>query len=111
MQCSEASVKDSKLLISSERLLNFLTLSTLKFRSKSISLYAELTFVFDVICYSLQHGLNVLQGIQNESKSVKKSLKVKVDICSLVLPKSFAIFQPLGNETFSPNVIFPLNRV
>ncbi|KAF3436432.1 hypothetical protein FNV43_RR23524 [Rhamnella rubrinervis] len=91
MQCSEASVKDAKLLISTE---------------------------------SLQHGLNILQGIQNESKSVKKSLKDVVTenefekklLADVIPPSDIGVtFDDIGalenvKDTLKELVMLPLQR-
>lgn len=91
MHCSDASVRDSKLLISSE---------------------------------SISYGLNLLQGIQSESKSLKKSLKDVVTenefekkLLSDVIPPSDigVTFDDIGalenvKDTLKELVMLPLQR-
>ncbi|RVX20471.1 Protein MSP1 [Vitis vinifera] len=91
MHCSDASVRDSKLLISSE---------------------------------SIGYGLNLLQGIQSESKSLKKSLKDVVTenefekkLLSDVIPPSDigVTFDDIGalenvKDTLKELVMLPLQR-
>ncbi|XP_015891974.2 uncharacterized protein LOC107426342 isoform X1 [Ziziphus jujuba] len=91
MQCSDVSIKDAKLLISSE---------------------------------SLRHGLNLLQGIQSESKSVKKSLKDVVTenefekklLADVIPPSDIGVtFDDIGalenvKDTLKELVMLPLQR-
>ncbi|KAJ6972964.1 hypothetical protein NC653_033333 [Populus alba x Populus x berolinensis] len=91
MHCSEASVKDSKLLISSE---------------------------------SVMYGLSILQGIQNESKSLKNSLKDVVTenefekklLADVIPPSDIGVtFDDIGalenvKDTLKELVMLPLQR-
>ncbi|KAI3472910.1 hypothetical protein Pfo_030978 [Paulownia fortunei] len=91
MHCSEASVKESKFVISSE---------------------------------SIRYGLNVLQGIQNENKSLKKSLKDVVTenefekklLAEVIPPGDIGVtFDDIGalenvKETLKELVMLPLQR-
>ncbi|BBH10403.1 AAA-type ATPase family protein [Prunus dulcis] len=91
MHCSEAVVKDDKLVISSE---------------------------------SLQYGLNILQGIQNENKSIKKSLKDVVTgnefekklLADVIPPSDIGVtFDDIGalenvKDTLKELVMLPLQR-
>lgn len=91
MHCSEASVKDAKLVISSE---------------------------------SLSYGLNILQGIQNENKCVKKSLKdvatenefEKRLLADVIPPCDIGVtFEDIGalenvKDTLKELVMLPLQR-
>ncbi|GER35222.1 AAA-type ATPase family protein [Striga asiatica] len=91
MQCSEVTLKDSKLVISSE---------------------------------SISHGLNILQAIQNESKSAKKSLKDVVTenefekklLAEVIPPGDIGVtFDDIGalenvKETLKELVMLPLQR-
>ncbi|KAG6748480.1 hypothetical protein POTOM_048403 [Populus tomentosa] len=91
MNCSEASVKDSKLLISSE---------------------------------SVMYGLGILQGIQNESKSLKNSLKDVVTenefekklLADVIPPSDIGVtFDDIGalenvKDTLKELVMLPLQR-
>lgn len=85
MHSSEASMKDSKPLISAERLFSsFLVISILEVLKNGIMkcnqaiwpliLIFNTTFSFNWC--SIKYGLDMLQAIQNENKSLKKSLKV-----------------------------------
>ncbi|KAK3041487.1 hypothetical protein RJ639_000464 [Escallonia herrerae] len=91
MHCSEASVKDTKLVISSE---------------------------------SIRSGLNILQGIQNETKSSKKSLKDVVTenefekrlLAEVIPPTDIGVtFDDIGaletvKDTLKELVMLPLQR-
>ncbi|PON96572.1 Spastin [Trema orientale] len=91
MHCSEASVKDQKLVISTE---------------------------------SIMYGLNILQGIQSESKSVKKSLKDVVTenefekklLADVIPPSDIGVtFDDIGalenvKDTLKELVMLPLQR-
>ncbi|CAK7348291.1 unnamed protein product [Dovyalis caffra] len=91
MHCSEASVKDSKLFISSE---------------------------------SIMYGLSILHGVQNESKSLKKSLKDVVTenefekklLADVIPPNDIGVtFDDIGalenvKDTLKELVMLPLQR-
>ncbi|XP_024021965.1 uncharacterized protein LOC21389436 [Morus notabilis] len=91
MHCAEASVKEDKLVISTE---------------------------------SIRYGLNILQGIQNESKSVKKSLKDVVTenefekklLADVIPPNDIGVtFDDIGalenvKDTLKELVMLPLQR-
>lgn len=88
MHCSEAPGKDAKLKISTERLYIFELLSSIHLYywreiNEQCTLCSLLLTPFTLrLCCSIMYGLNILQGIQSESKSLKKSLKVRsIDIC------------------------------
>ena len=89
MHCSDASVRDSKLLISSERLLysSLIVFINNVIRKRTLMpinfMHLSMFFVnilLAVLFCSIGYGLNLLQGIQSESKSLKKSLKVKLQM-------------------------------
>ncbi|XP_050109841.1 cell division control protein 48-like isoform X2 [Malus sylvestris] len=91
MHCSDALVKDDKLVISTD---------------------------------SLRHGLNILQGIQNENKSIKKSLKDVVTgnefekklLADVIPPSDIGVsFDDIGalenvKDTLKELVMLPLQR-
>lgn len=79
MHCSDASVRDSKLLISSERLLYIRKRTLMPINFMHLSMFF-VNILLAVLFCSIGYGLNLLQGIQSESKSLKKSLKVKLQM-------------------------------
>lgn len=73
MQNTEVSAKDSKIVVSVERLLlsQFVFCIISKLKIVLIDMFNNLMS----ICGSIKYGLNILQGIQSEN-ILKKSLKV-----------------------------------
>lgn len=71
MQSSEASIKETKLSISSERYVY------LYFNYAAFGLYHVIHAVCLDYILSIRYGLNIFLGIQNETKNLKKSLKVE----------------------------------
>lgn len=87
MSSSETSMKESKLVISSERFIIielFCCISkNMKQEMNGIWILALWgSYFFFLASCSISYGLNILQGIQNENKSLKKSLKVKLYVYS-----------------------------
>lgn len=74
MQNTEVSAKDSKIVVSVERLLlsQFVFCIISKLKIVLIDMFNNLMS----ICGSIKYGLNILQGIQSETNILKKSLKV-----------------------------------
>ena len=64
--------KDNKLVLTSERYFFLLTTIFPMFLFKSI-----LSGILNYLLDSLKHGLNMLQSMQSDNKSSKKSLKVQ----------------------------------
>lgn len=89
MHCSEAEVKEGKLVISTEWLYFFFCCLLLIIDSDSVHYLFFSANNFLLLYFSLKYGLNILQGIQSENKSTKKSLKVC--ICFLLV-ECFFVF-------------------
>lgn len=89
MNCQDPNIRNSKLVLSKERYTifgcrSFLFLDFIFWRYYTM-VFPELFFSVLYKCvlffhFSIVHGLSILQSVQNESRSLKKTLKVCLQI-------------------------------